>query len=123
MRPAMSVALPAVNGTMTLIGCLAGQSCAGAATGSNTNSRANAPIGRRIILLPLERRLLNPIHEGSHDKLAATTAKIAAAPARATQERQDSETGTGGTQRCDNRDAGAARRTRSSAKRTARSWP
>jgi len=39
----MSVALPAVKGTMTLIGCRVGQSCAGAAIGGNINSRASAP--------------------------------------------------------------------------------
>ena len=56
MRPAMSVALPAVNGTTILIGCLAGQSCAGAATGDNNSNKAESPTDRRIMSFPSVRR-------------------------------------------------------------------
>src|SRR5512132_3354979 len=55
MRPATSVALPAVNGTTILIGCLAGQSWANAATGGNDSSEARTVIDRRIISLSLSR--------------------------------------------------------------------
>ena len=51
MRPTTSVALPAVNGTMTLMGCLAGQSCAEATIGAN-RSTAKARTSVRIISLP-----------------------------------------------------------------------